>query len=95
MKAHNLKVLAMRALFKFVKKAKAIKGDPIQERLIDSEAVEMDENGDFVVVNHSSSIDFIPVNALQISTLTMSAPTEITYGNAVNCKQTLSTSVKL
>ena len=36
----------MRALFKFVKKAKAIKGDPIQEKLIDSEAVEMDENGE-------------------------------------------------
>ena len=47
------KILAFRSLLKFVKKAKEIKGDMIQEKLLDSEAVIIDEHGNLVVVNHS------------------------------------------
>ena len=88
----------MRSFTKFVAKAKEIKGDPIQENLLNSEAVIIDENGQFIVIEHSQSIDFFSIQALQVSTLVMStAPArstrDIQYGNAVNCKQTISTSV--
>ena len=58
------KILAFRSLLKFVKKAKEIEGDTIPEKFLDSEAVIIDEHGNLVVVNHSQSIDFIPVSAL-------------------------------
>ena len=87
----NQKKLAMRALDKFVTKAKQIKGDPIQEKLLDSEAVIIDEDNNFVVVEHSKSIDFVPVAALQVSTLVMSVAAarpqrDYDFGNALNCK---------
>lgn len=64
LKAKNLKILALASILKFSAKAKAIKGDSIQEKLLDSDAVIMDDYSNFVVVEHSSSIDFIPVEAL-------------------------------
>ena len=87
----NQKKLAMRALDKFVTKAKQIKGDPIQEKLLDSEAVIIDEDNNFVVIEHSKSIDFVPVAALQVSTLVMSVAAaqpqrDYDFGNALNCK---------
>ena len=54
----------MRSLAKFVAKAKEVKGDPIQEKLLDSEAVELDDRSNFIVIEHSQQIDFIPVSAL-------------------------------
>ena len=60
-KARALKSLAWRSVLKFVKKAKEIKGDPIQEKLLDSEAAIMDEDGNMVVEEGRSSLDFIPV----------------------------------
>ena len=47
LKNHNLKVLAVKALKKFVKKAKEIKGDVILERLLDADEVIIDDNGQF------------------------------------------------
>ena len=47
------KALALKSLFKFVAKAKEIKGDTIQEKLLNSEAVIIDEEGNLVVVEHS------------------------------------------
>lgn len=96
--------LALKSLARFAQKAKAVKGDAIQEKLLASEAVELDEAGNFVVVEHSQSIDFIPVAALQVSTLTMRQRTssktrarpeeaDALYGNALNCQQTILTSV--
>ena len=67
----NQKHLTMRSFNKFAIKAREIKGDPIQEKLLDSEAVIMDQDSNFVVVDHSKSIDFVPVHALQVSTLVM------------------------
>ena len=64
LKAKNLKILALASILKFSAKAKAIKADSIQEKLLDSDAVIMDDYSNFVVVEHSSSIDFIPVEAL-------------------------------
>ena len=99
----------MRSLSKFVAKAKEVKGDPIQEKLLDSEAVELDDHSNFVVIEHSQQIDFIPVSALQVSTLEMQqrnsskkskkaqpqADVDALYGNALNCKQTITTTVQL
>ena len=47
LKNHNLKVLAVKALKKFVKKAKEIKGDVILERLLDADEVIIYDNGQF------------------------------------------------
>ena len=43
------KSLVWRSFVKFATKAKAVKGDPIQERLLDSDATVMDVNGDMIV----------------------------------------------
>ena len=47
LKNHNLKVLAVKSLKKFVKKAKEIKGDVILERLLDADEVIIDDNDQF------------------------------------------------
>ena len=101
LKVKNLKSVTVKSFQRYKEKARAVRGDRIQEKLLNSDAVVMDrDSGDFVVVEHSSSIDFIPVDTLQVSTIVMQpapakSPLEVKYGNAINCKQTLSTSVQL
>ena len=60
----NLKALAIRSFAKYQAKSKQSTGDPIQEKLLYSDAVIINDDNEFEVVDHSASIDFIPVDAL-------------------------------
>lgn len=85
-------------MLKFVKKAKEIKGDPIQEKLLDSEAAIMDEDGNMIVEEGRSSLDFIPVASFKVASVTMRnrrIPDSEIYGEAVNCRQRVTTTVEL
>ena len=71
---------------------------------MDKEQVIIDENNEFVVIEPSQSVDFIPVAALQVQTVQMSSTHQyhprkkestVDFGNAVNCKQTITRTVQL
>ena len=69
MKSHNLKLLALRSLKKFVSKAKEIKGDIILERLLDAEEVIIDDDGQFVIQNGDANLEFVSVDSVQTNKL--------------------------
>ena len=54
----------MRSLAKYLAKSKQVRGDPIQERLLEADGVIIDDHNELIVVNPSQSVDFIPVHAL-------------------------------
>ena len=90
------KQLAWRSLIKFIRKAKAVKHDPIQDKLLDAEGVVMDVDSNFIVLNESSSVDFIEVSSLQVASLQMrgnNAMNRDAFGEAVNCRQTVTMTV--
>ena len=65
-KANNLKELSMRALKKYVEKAKEIKGDVIQTRLFDAEEVILDENNKFVIPEGDVNFEFVSVQSTSV-----------------------------
>lgn len=67
MKAKLSLQVSLKSFFKFIAKAKEIKGDSIQERLLDSESVIIDENNKFVIVKPYASVDFVDVETYQVS----------------------------
>ena len=83
------KQLVWRSLRKFMKKAKEVKNDPIQDKLLDIEGVIIDSDGKFVVVEEGAA-DFIDVSSLQVASLQMRSNRggikNDLFGEALNCK---------
>ena len=65
-KAENLKILAMKAFKKYTTKTREIKGDLIQERLMEAEEVILDEKNDFEVLNGNVNYEFFTVQSTQV-----------------------------
>ena len=55
----------MRSLKKFAAKGKEIKGDIILERLMDSDEVIIDSNGQFQVISGDAGLEFVSVDSVQ------------------------------
>ena len=89
----------MRALKKYIEKAKEIKGDVIQTRLFDAEEVILDEDNKFVVLNGDVDYEFVTVQSTQVKNLKLNhletSKFKEMLSGGVHAQKTVTTTVEI